>query len=110
MAAARGRFGRVTRSIDRPPPRRIGRRRARPGFPATRCRQATSAGARYFHSVMTEVELHRLKQIERRACALRDRLRERRALLSDPEILRRAEELCEDAKAAVRGYVAGRPD
>lgn len=110
MAAARGRFGRVTRSIDRPPPRRIRRRRARPGFAATRCVQATSAGARYFHFVMTEVELHRLKQIERRACALRDRLRERRALLSDPEILRRAEELCDAAKAAVRAYVAGRPD
>jgi hypothetical protein len=57
---------------------------------------------------MTEVELDRLKQIERRAGALRDRLREGRALLSDPEILRRAEDLCEEAKAAIAAYVAGR--
>lgn len=53
---------------------------------------------------MTEVEFDRLKQIECRACALRDR----RALLSAPDILRRAEDLCEEAKAAIAAYVAGR--
>jgi hypothetical protein len=56
----------------------------------------------------TDGEPERLRQVERKACALYNRLCEKRGLLSDPEVLRRAEELCEEARAAVSAYVAGR--
>lgn len=53
-------------------------------------------------------ELVRLREIERKARALLDRLRANHGLISDPTILDRAEDLHRDARVAVEGHVARR--
>lgn len=53
-------------------------------------------------------ELARLREIEKKARALRDRLRANRSMISDPAILARAEEIYGEARAAVEGHVARR--
>lgn len=53
-------------------------------------------------------ELARLREIERKARALLDRLRANHGLISDPTILERAEDLHRDARVAVEEHVARR--
>lgn len=60
-------------------------------------------------AVSEDERLEALRRIEERACALRDRLRERRALLGDPQVLTNAEELCREAKQAIADYLRRRP-
>ncbi len=51
-------------------------------------------------------ELTRLREIEKKARALRDRLHASRGLISDPGILDRAEEIYREARAAVEARLA----
>lgn len=51
-------------------------------------------------------ELERLRGIEEKACALRDRLLSQSGLISDPTILQHAEDLCREARAAIEAYLA----
>lgn len=53
-------------------------------------------------------ELERLRRNEAKACALRDRLRQHLALVSDPVVLERAEKLCREARAAIDAHLATR--
>jgi hypothetical protein len=52
-----------------------------------------------------DLELARLRAIETKACALRDRLRANHSL-SDPAILDHADELSREARVAVEAHIA----
>jgi hypothetical protein len=61
--------------------------------------------AHFTGMVFQDPELQRLRLIEQKACALRDRLRASARLLSDPSVLKGAEDLCAEAREAISHYL-----
>lgn len=58
---------------------------------------------------INDPELARLREIEKKACALRDRLRANPGLISEPGVLEQADKLCREARAAISAYLARLP-
>lgn len=63
--------------------------------------------AHFWIMTANDPELDRLRNIEKRACALRDRLRSYPGLISDLTVLQHAENLCNEARAAVAAHLEG---